>query len=73
MAITRVFDLLPYNLQHFAKADMLGYKQSGQWAKYATQTVIDTINEVSYGLLELGIKKDAKIAIMWVNRPEWNS
>ena len=72
MAITRVFDLLPYNLQHFAKADMLGYKQSGQWAKYATQTVIDTINEVSYGLLALGIKKDDKIAIMSANRPEWN-
>ena len=72
MAITRVFDLLPYNLKNFPKADMLAYKQSGAWSKYATQTVTDTINDVSYGLLALGIKKDDKIAIMSPNRPEWN-
>ncbi|MBW4888623.1 long-chain fatty acid--CoA ligase [Mucilaginibacter sp. HMF5004] len=72
MAITRVFDLLPYNLQNFPKADMLAYKQSGAWSKYATQAVTDTIDDVSYGLLALGVKKDDKIAIMSHNRPEWN-
>jgi long-chain acyl-CoA synthetase len=72
MAITRVFDLLPYNLEKFPKADMLAYKHDGVWAKYASQEVTDTINKVSYGLLELGIVKDDKIAIMSANRPEWN-
>jgi long-chain acyl-CoA synthetase len=72
MAITRVFDLLPYNLKNFPKADMLAYKQSGAWSKYATQTATDTIDDVSYGLLALGIKKNDKIAIMSANRPEWN-
>jgi long-chain acyl-CoA synthetase len=72
MAITRVFDLLPYNLKNFPKADMLAYKQLGAWSKYATQTATDTIDDVSYGLLALGIKKNDKIAIMSANRPEWN-
>jgi long-chain acyl-CoA synthetase len=72
MAITRVFDLLPYNLKNFPKADMLAYKQSGTWSKYATASVTDIINDVSYGLIALGVKKDDKIAIMSPNRPEWN-
>jgi len=72
MAITRVFDLLPYNLEKFPKADMLAHKESGAWSKYETRQVIDTINNVSYGLLSLGIKKDDKVAIMSPNRPEWN-
>lgn len=72
MALTRVFDLLPYNLEKFAKADMLAYKESGVWSRYATQQVVETIDNVSYGLLSIGIKKDDKVAIMSPNRPEWN-
>ncbi len=72
MAITRVFDLLPYNLEKFPKADMLAYKEAGVWAKYSSLQVTETINFLSYGLLALGIKKDDKVAIMSPNRPEWN-
>lgn len=72
MALTRVFDLLPYNLQKFPKADMLAYKESGVWSKYSTQQVVETIDNVSYGLLSIGIKKNDKVAIMSPNRPEWN-
>jgi long-chain acyl-CoA synthetase len=72
MAITRVFDLLPYNLEKFPKADMLAFKEGGKWATHSSQQVIDTINNVSYGLLALGIAKDDKVAIMSPNRPEWN-
>ena len=72
MAITRVFDLLPYNLAKFPKEDMLAFKEGGDWKKYDTQQVTDTINNISYGLLALGIVKDDKVAIMSANRPEWN-
>lgn len=72
MTITRVFDLLPYNLEKFPKADMLAHKVDGTWKKYNSQQVVDTIDKVSYGLLALGIKKDDKVAIMSPNRPEWN-
>jgi long-chain acyl-CoA synthetase len=72
MAITRVFDLLPYNLQKFPKPDMLAYKQAGAWSKYASQQVAETIDHISYGLLAMGVKKDDKIGIMSANRPEWN-
>lgn len=72
MAITRVFDLLPYNLEKFPKADMLAYKEDGKWTKFSSRQVTDIVNKVSYGLLHLGIKKDDKVAIMAPNRPEWN-
>ncbi|MEO6524850.1 MAG: long-chain fatty acid--CoA ligase [Mucilaginibacter sp.] len=72
MAITRVFDLLPYNLEKFPMGDMLAYKENGAWTKYESKQVTDIIDNVSHGLLELGIKKDDKVAIMSGNRPEWN-
>ena len=72
MAITRVFDLLPYNLEKFPVADMLAHKENGNWTKFSTQKVTDIIDNVSRGLLALGIVKDDKVAVMSPNRPEWN-
>lgn len=72
MEVTRLFDLLPYQLERNPKADCLANKVNGQWIKYSTQQVIDYVNKVSLGLLRAGIKKDDKIAIISPNRPEWN-
>ncbi len=72
MEVTRLFDLLPYQLQRNPKADCLANKVNGQWVKYSTQEVIDIVNKISLGLLKAGIKKDDKIAIISPNRPEWN-
>lgn len=72
MEITRVFDLLPYNLEKYLQTDMLAYKQGQSWKSYSNQDVRSIIDQVSCGLLSLGIKKDDKVAIMSPNRPEWN-
>jgi long-chain acyl-CoA synthetase len=72
MEVTRLFDLLPYQLQRNPKEDCLANKVNGTWVKYSTQQVIDLVNKVSLGLLAAGIKKDDKIAVISPNRPEWN-
>jgi long-chain acyl-CoA synthetase len=72
MEVTRLFDLLPYQLQKNPKEDCLANKVNGVWVKYSTQQVIDLVNKVSLGLLQAGIKKDDKIAVISPNRPEWN-
>ena len=72
MEVTRLFDLLPYQLQRNPKEDCLANKINGQWVKYSTQQVIDIVNKISIGLLKAGIRKDDKIAIISPNRPEWN-
>lgn len=72
MEVTRLFDLLPYQLERNPKEDCLANKVNGQWVKYSTRQVQDIVNKVSLGLLKGGIKKDDKIALISPNRPEWN-
>jgi long-chain acyl-CoA synthetase len=72
MEVTRLFDLLPYQLEKFPKEDAFANKVEGVWKKYSTQDVIDKANAFSQGLLKLGVKQGDKIAIICPNRPEWN-
>lgn len=73
MNVTRVFDLLPYYKEKFApKEDALAGKEDGRWVKYSIDEYIDYANNISHGLLALGIIKGDKIATISNNRPEWN-
>jgi long-chain acyl-CoA synthetase len=71
MNVTRTLDLLPFQLQNSPQPDCLATKINGQWIKYSTQDVQDIANQVSLGLLKLGIGKGDKVAIISLNRPEW--
>lgn len=78
MTIKRLFDCLEHQLQHFPQSDMLAAKEKGQWVKYSTQQVADTVNRLSAGLMKLGVSGNDmtpegsdKIAIISNNRPEW--
>ncbi len=72
MSITRLFDLLPHMASKFPKGDALAGKENGNWVTYSTKDFVENANNISYGLLALGIKKDDKIANISNNRPEWN-
>jgi long-chain acyl-CoA synthetase len=72
MEVTRLFDLLPYQLEKFPQEDAFVNKVDGVWKKYSTQDAINRANAFSHGLLKLGIKAGDKIAIICPNRPEWN-
>ena len=71
MEVKRGFDLLPYQLNKYPKTDCLAAKINGQWVKQSTQEVMAAVNQVSLGLLKLGVKKDDKVALISMNRPEW--
>ncbi|MBC6991372.1 AMP-dependent synthetase/ligase [Hymenobacter sp. BT491] len=71
MEVRRAFDILPYQLSKYPKADCLAAKVDGEWQKLSTQQVLDQANLVSLGLASLGIRKDDKVAIISMNRPEW--
>lgn len=70
--ITRVFDLLQYNLENFPKAEFVSGKLKGNWVKYSTQDFCDTVDLLSKGLISIGLGKESRIAVMAQNRPEWN-
>ncbi len=72
MEIKRVFDLLKHYQQNNPRPDALVTKVNGQWKNYSTNDFVDYVDHLSYGLANIGINKDDKIAIISNNRPEWN-
>jgi len=72
MEVTRVFDLLPHYQLHFPNENAICGKENGIWLKYSISQYIDIVNNISYGLMQLGIKHGDRIATITPNRPEWN-
>lgn len=72
MEPTRLFDLIEYQYQKHPLEDALAYKEGNQWKKYSTSAVINIIDAVSSGFLNLGLAKNDKVGIVSNNRPEWN-
>jgi len=72
MKITRAFDFLAYQKATYPLSECLSSKVNGAWKSYSTDDVMAISNRVSHGLLEAGLKKGDKIAIISPNRPEWN-
>ena len=74
----RLFDCIAYHLERKPLDVMLAGKESGQWKTYSTKEVAGIVNNLSAGLLSLGIGPNDmtvegrdKVAILCKNRPEW--
>ncbi|MEO6220714.1 MAG: long-chain fatty acid--CoA ligase [Ginsengibacter sp.] len=74
----RLFDCMEYQLQNAPLEDMLAAKENGIWNKFSTEKVASNINNLSAGLLKLGIscsdmnpENRDKISVISKNRPEW--
>lgn len=67
----RVFDIIE-NLRTQKKSDLLNAKENKQWRAYSTDEFIDYVDNVSFGLLNIGLVQGDKVAIIANNRPEWN-
>ena len=72
-SIKRVFDLLPHYKAKFPDQKVaLASKVNGQWREYSIDEYIELTNIMSSALIELGVQKQEKIAVISNNRPEWN-
>lgn len=74
----RLFDCIEYHLQKAPLDDMMAAKENGAWKKYSTREISEKVNQLSAGLLKLGISFNDrtpegrdKISIISKNRPEW--
>ena len=74
----RLFDCIAWHLERKPLEVMLAGKEGSQWKKYSTQEVASIVNNLSAGLLSLGIGPNDmtvegrdKVAILCKNRPEW--
>lgn len=76
MEIKCVFNLLEKKQNQYPDAPFLSYKykENGQkrWKTFSYRDTQDLVNRTSQLLIDLGLGKDDKIAIISTNRPEWN-
>lgn len=74
----RLFDCIQLQLDNKPLEDMLAGKAGGQWKKFSTAEVAETVNQLSAGLMSLGVSPNDmsvegrdKVALLSKNRPEW--
>ena len=73
MEIKRVFDLLDNYVEKYPNQQLaLAGKKNGQWVNYSANSYKENADILSYALIELGIEKGDKVAMILTNRPEWN-
>jgi long-chain acyl-CoA synthetase len=76
MEVTRLFDYLTVQAAERPDQAFLASKvtENGQkiWKSYTFREVADICDRVSQALINMGIKRDDKIALCCPNRPEWN-
>lgn len=70
--VTRIFDLMPYCKKKFDLHDVIAGKENEKWITYSMDEYIEYADNISYGLIKLGINQGDKIASITNNRPEWN-
>ena len=70
---TRLFDFIYYQQTHFPQKRAFNYRHEGkEIASYSTEQIIELTNQVSCGLLALGLKPGDTIGTITAkNRPEW--
>jgi len=72
MEVTRLFEFIHYQKQNAPQEKAFGYKKDGKWVYYSTDKMIEIANNISRGLLKMGLQPGDKIAIAsYKNRPEW--
>lgn len=74
MSYTRIFDIIENQLNTCPLDNCLSRREDKKtWTSCSTQEFISTANKLSQGLLQLGLQKGDKIAIIsTTNRPEWH-
>lgn len=72
MQLTRLFDLIPYQISKYNKEVAFSRKENGTWKTYSSTEVKKIIDNLSLAFLSQGIEEGNKVAIISENRPEWN-
>lgn len=71
--ITRLFDIPYYQQQHYPLDKTFVTKKNGIWEATSTSEYIDKANAITRALLQMGVKKGDKIALITSsNRTEWH-
>ncbi|MFL0685060.1 MAG: AMP-dependent synthetase/ligase [Algoriphagus aquaeductus] len=72
MELTRLFDLIPYQIAKYNKEVAFARKENGIWKTYSSQNLKKIVDNLSLAFLNQGVTEGDKVAIISENRPEWN-
>src|SRR6185436_14536551 len=64
-------DVFYRSVETFRKPDHLLYKKDGAWRKVSSDELRQAAEEVSLGLVGLGLEPGDRVALLSENRPEW--
>ncbi|MFN4079495.1 MAG: AMP-dependent synthetase/ligase [Saprospiraceae bacterium] len=68
----RLFDYLYDQAESFPQERAFGHKKDGEWRYWSTLQMTEKVNEISLGLLQLGVQPGDKIAsVVYRTSPEW--
>ena len=70
--LKRLFDLPYFQLEKYPLERSFSSKVNGKWVSISTQQLVDQANEVSRGLLAMGVKPGDKVGLISNNRYEWH-
>jgi len=68
----RIFDILKGDIDTSGRLLKLAKRTEGGWKIYEKDEIIQIVDNLSKALLNEGVKKGDRIALMSGNRPEWN-
>ena len=70
---TRLFDFIENQAKHSPLTRAFNTKYDGEWVSTSTEEHLEKSNQISRGLLQLGVSKGDKVAIISSNnRTEWS-
>ncbi|WP_343748075.1 AMP-dependent synthetase/ligase [Fluviicola sp.] len=70
--VRRLFDVPTYQLKNFPNASMFVTKMDGVWTPMTTEEFVALTNQISKGLVEIGVSIGERVALVSPNRVEWN-
>jgi long-chain acyl-CoA synthetase len=72
MTLSRLFDLIPYQLSTYNKEKALSKKEDGEWKSFSSKDIKEIVDTLSMAFLKVGVGAEDKVAIISHNCPEWN-
>lgn len=72
MELTRLFDLIPYQISTYDNQVAFAKKENGAWKTYSSRDLKRIVDNLGMAFLDSGLKPGEKVAIISENRPEWN-
>lgn len=72
MELTRLFDLIPYQISTYDNQVAFAKKENETWKTYSARDLKRIVDNLGMAFLDSGLKPGEKVAIISENRPEWN-